>query len=229
MIKLTPVFIDFETYWSADHTLTKMNPIIYVMHPKTEIISCAIKIGNKPAAVKFGEEIDSALKEIDWKKSIVIGHNLSGFDAMILAWRYEINPAMWGCTLAMARPFHSKTTGLSLGKLVEHYNIGVKNNSALINTRGRYLTSFTPKEREAMKKYNKADVEQCAKLYKELLTRAPDREMQIIDMTIRMLVEFKFLVKTRLLEQTLTEEKQRKRDMLLKLARALNLDETTAT
>ena len=43
-MKLTPIVFDLETFWSKDHTLSKMNPVDYVMHPDTEIQSCSITV-----------------------------------------------------------------------------------------------------------------------------------------------------------------------------------------
>ena len=221
-MKLTPVFIDLETFWSPEHSLTKMNPIVYCTHPETEIISCAVKVGSDYTGVSFGEdEIKKRLRAYDWSDKIVIGHNMSGFDAMILAWRCGVRPAMWGCTLAMARPHHAKTTGLSLGKLVAHYKLGAKDQTALINTRGRHLKDFTEAEIEAMREYNRADTDQCAALFEKLLPLTSKREMQLIDSTIRMLVAPRFRLDIPLLEQALEAERARKKEALHTLATAL--------
>ena len=93
---MTPVYLDFETYWSADHSLTKMPPTEYVMHPDTEIISIAIKIGEGDTYVLFGEqEIIDHLQSIDWSDKIAVGHNMSGFDSMLLKWRILL--MVWFC------------------------------------------------------------------------------------------------------------------------------------
>jgi len=131
---------------------------------------------------------------------------------------------MWACTLAMARPYHAKTCGLSLAKLVEHYQLGVKDNTALIKTQGKRLKDFTPDEIRAMSAYNTADTDQCFQLFKILLTKTPRDELRIIDSCIRMLVEPVFELDVDLLTDTLAKEKQRKRDTVLKLARFLGVD-----
>lgn len=219
MAALIPTVVDMETWWSTTHSLTKMSPIAYVMHADTEIQSCAIKIGDAESEVYFGEDnIAAALDEIDWSRTLVIAHNMEGFDSMILAWRFGIRPQMYGCTLAMARPHHTKTVGLSLAKLVAHYELGVKDNTALINTRGRRLAQFSDDEKEAMRIYNKADTDQCAALFKILLKLTPKDEMRIIDRTIRMLVEPQFVLDRPLIASTLAEEIERKRSMVLDVA-----------
>jgi hypothetical protein len=196
-----------------------MNPIAYCTHPETEIISLAVKIGNDSSFVIVGEsEVKAWCRGMDWSDKIVIAHNMSGFDAMILKWRCGIKPAMWGCTLAMAKPHHAMTVGGSLAKLVAHYQLGVKDQTVLNQTKGRHLCDFTPQEVEDMKKYNRADTDQCSALFDKLLPLTPKQEMKLIDMTIRMLVEPKFRVDNRLLFQTLGEERVRKKASLEKLA-----------
>lgn len=110
---------DLETFWSPTHSLSKMNPIDYVMHPETELISNSLKINDGPSMCVFGEDaIRQQLSAIDWDNTFFIAHNMSGFDALVYAWRLGIRPKVWGCTLAMARPIHAKTIGVSLATLV---------------------------------------------------------------------------------------------------------------
>lgn len=225
MAKLIPIVIDYETYWTATHSLTKMNPMAYVMHPDTEIISVAIKEDTQPTYCVFGEDnVRYAMRQIDWSDKLMIAHNNEGFDSMISAWRLGIKPAMWGCTLAMARPHFAKTVGLSLAKLVEHFGLGVKDNSALRQTRGKHLKDFTPDEIRAMSAYNVADTNQGHALFYKLLAMTSKEEMRIIDATIRMLVEPKFVLDTELLRDTLVKEQARKTDVVMKLAGFLGID-----
>ncbi|OHD24969.1 MAG: hypothetical protein A2Y38_20290, partial [Spirochaetes bacterium GWB1_59_5] len=216
---MTPITIDLETFWSQTHSLTKLPPITYCTHPDTDVISLAYKFGDDKTYCIFGEgNIAAWAKSVDWSDKMVIGHNMSGFDAMILAWRFGVKPMMWACTLAMSRPWHMKDVGGSLAKLVTHYDIGVKDQSALIQTKGRHLNEFTPEEIQAMGRYNKADVDQCWQLFKIFFKKTPKSEMKLIDMTVRMLVEPQFEVNRPLLVKTLKAERERKSKMLLDLA-----------
>lgn len=225
MKKLQLVVLDLETFWSTEHTLSKMSPIEYCMHPETEIISLAVKFGTGPVQCGFGEErIKKAVARADWSDKLVVGHNLSGFDAMILSWRLGIKPAMWGCTLAMSRPLHALDVGGSLAKLVAHYNLGVKDQTALMNTKGRHLKDFSADEIAAMKQYNMADVEQCYELFKILLRSTSSTEMKLIDMTIRTLIEPQMEVDVPLLEKTLQEEQESKLMTLVEIAELLKVE-----
>ena len=151
---------------------------------------------------------------------------------MILAWRFGVKPRMWGDTMCMARPRFAKTTatvdgkqkdGVSLGKLVQEFGVGVKDQTALFNTKGKNLKDFTTEELEAMRTYNAADVDQCWELFKKLRKFTSNEELRLIDMTIRMLVEPQFVVDKDLLRDTLEKEQQRKHDMLVDLAAELGV------
>lgn len=216
------VVIDFETYWDQTHTLSKMSPIEYCVSPKTQVISLGIKVDNYPTDVLFGEDkIRRVCDKLDWSNALVVGHHMSGFDAMLLAWRFGVRPRMWGCTLSMARPLHSKTTGNSLGALVEHYGLGTKDRTALVQTKGKRLEDFAEAELDAMREYNKADVEQCRALFDKLRPHYTAKELWHIDATIRMLIEPKFQVDKALLETALSVERDHKRRAILTVARHL--------
>ena len=218
--------VDLETYWAVGHSLTKMSPIAYCMHPDTEIISCAFKFGNDPTVVVFGEQaVIDYCNNVDWSQYWVVGHNMSGFDAMILSWRLGVKPKLWGCTLAMARPIHAKDVGLSLAKLVAHYGLGHKDQSALIATKGKNLCDFSDDEIDEMRVYNAADVDQCYGLLLKLIPQTRKEEVKLIDMTIRMLVEPTFESNSLLLANTLTEEGVRKKAMLVEAARKMDVYE----
>ena len=223
---MTPVYIDFETYWSTTHSLTRMPPTEYVMHPDTEIQAVAIKVSSSPTAVFFGaSNIQKELNSIDWSDKIAIGHNMSGFDSMILAWRFGIKPKMWGCTQAMAMSKYKKTCGVSLKNLSKEFNIGAKLSLEATNTKGKRLEDFTPTELESMKEYNKVDTDLCAKLFKELAKGISKAEMVQIDMTTRMLVEPKFNLDYTLIREAQESVKAEKKRSLLELAEQIGIDD----
>lgn len=221
---MLPVYIDFESFWSTDHTLSKMSPTEYVMHPDTEIISVAIKAEGCPTDVIFGEsEIKRHLDALDWSTKMAVGHNMSGFDALIMAWRFGIKPAMWGCTAAMARSKYGKTCGVSLKALAKELGVGLKLDLEATNTKGKHLKDFTPDELRSMEQYNKVDTELCAKLFKALARGFPKPEMVQIDMTTRMLVEPKFQLDYDLVRGALQDVKAEKQKSLLDLAGQLGV------
>ncbi|MDO4706264.1 MAG: DNA polymerase [Comamonadaceae bacterium] len=217
--------IDFETHWASGYSLSHSTALEYVKDSRFQIITCAIRHPDGRTTVHTGEkESAQALAAIDWSRSALLAHNGSGFDAYVAAYHFGIHPRLWLCTLAMARPLHAKTCGLSLGALVEHYRLGVKDNTALVQTRGKRLEDFTPAELDAMRRYNQADVEQCWQLYQKLLPHYSSAELWQIDAITRMRVQPQFELDVALLERTAREEAQRKHQHLLELAHTLGIE-----
>lgn len=222
MSKLKIVTLDAETYWDAEYSMSKLSPLEYVLDPRFELISMAIKVDDAPASVHFGlGPIREAMAQIDWSQAFCIGHNMSGFDAYILAYRLGIHPKVWGCTMAMARPLYAKTVGLALAKLVKHLGLGAKDNTILLNTRGKRLADFTPAELQAMGVYNIADTDQCYALFQKLRPHFSPAELWQIDALIRMRTEPVFELDAPLLETALTIERDQKRKALYALAKEL--------
>lgn len=229
------ITLDFETYWDTHHTLTKMSPTQYVMHPETEIQSVSIKVGREPTYVLFGEEKirDHLQNEFDWQDSMALGHNMSGFDAMILAWRFGVNPRMYACTAAMARSQYSKTgvnvggkflTGVSLKKIAAELRVGQKLSLEATNTKGKKLKDFTPEELVAMEEYNKVDTDLCYEVFRKLYHDFPQQEMHLIDMTTRMLTNPRFKLDFGMVDKALQDVKAEKRQSLLDLAKTLGIE-----
>lgn len=214
---MTPIFLDFETYWSQTHSLTKIHPVEYVMHPETEIQSVAIKVANDEPFVLFGEKaIQNWVDHTDFSDCALIGHNMSGFDAMICAWRFGMKPKLWGCTLAMSRALgFAKTVGGSLKKVAEDLGVGKKLDLEATNTKGKKLADFTDEELDAMTTYNIVDTELCASIFNRLAPELGARELKLIDLTIRMLVEPQFDLDFGLLTSTLTEIQSQQEKVLL--------------
>jgi len=210
--------IDVETFWSVEHSLTKMNPIEYVMHPETEIQSIAVKLNGGQTRVIFGEDrIAKFCAAIDWSNMMVVAHNLSEFDGMVLAWRFGVRPKLWACTLAMAKPHYNLTVGGSLKALAKE--IGMEKGSLdAVNTKGKKLKDFTPDEIAKMRIYNRDDTDICWALFEHLLPMTSKTELKIIDATIRMLVEPTFEVDVPKLRAALLEEQERKRTAILGVA-----------
>jgi hypothetical protein len=216
--------LDYETHWDTDYSLSRMSPLEYVMDDRFELISCAIKIGKAPTDVLFGHaEIERTFKKLDWSNKLVIAHNNSGFDCYVSAYRLKINPKMWGCTLAMARPIYGKVTGLGLGALVEYLGIGQKNNAVLMQTKGKRLADFTKDELARMEVYNREDTEQDYALFQHLRQFFTPAELWQIDALIRMRTEPAFVLDRALLQTAASVERTRKHKALLDLGSMLGI------
>lgn len=224
------ITLDYESFYDSECSLSKLSPLEYINHPRFELQTVAVKFNDTYTDVLFGEgAIRHAFSRIDWSTKALLAHNNSGFDSYISAYRLGIKPKLWLDTMAMARPKHAKTTGLSLKALVEFYAdelraMGinpVKDNTVLVQTKGRRFEEFTEAEKAAMEVYNRDDTELCYGLFKILMRDFPQRELWQIDCLTRMRTEPGFDLDTALLETALTVERDRKRKVFMSLAKKL--------
>ncbi len=224
------IFLDAESYWDQEYTLKKLSPGEYITDERFELQSMSIRIDPSRNVrgitnVYFGEAaIRAALDAANIEDAMVIGHNMSGFDALIFTWKLGYNPKLFCCTLAMARAVVGHETSLGLGALVKFFKIGVKNDAILHATRGRRLAQFTPDELQSMTTYNGEDTDQCSDIFYRLLPYFTAAELWHIDCTIRARVFPELRVNEKLLLTALAKEKESKREDLLELAEAIGVE-----
>jgi DNA polymerase III epsilon subunit-like protein len=221
--------VDVESFWDTDYSLSRMSPLEYVMHPRFELQMMSIKYDDLPTDVFVGKEIEPVCRKIKWDEHMVVGHNLSGFDAYVLAYRLGIRPRMWGCTLAMARPLYAKQSGLSLDALCRFLGIGRKSDTAsqaLVQTKGKRLANFTQAELNALITRNREDADLDRELFRRLRPHFPGAELWQIDAIIRMRTEPRFVLDTDVLDTAASIERSNKHKAVLDLARKLGVSTT---
>lgn len=97
------VTLDYETFYGKDYTLSgKINTSEYVRDDRFHAHGIAIKKGNGKTLWYTGRNIALALKEIDWSKTAMVGHN-TAFDGFITSELYGHKPAFYVDTLSMSR------------------------------------------------------------------------------------------------------------------------------
>src|SRR5262245_47306282 len=97
------IVLDFETFYSREYSLRKMTTAQYILDQQFQSIMLSIKIDGGPAETVIGDAaIRARLAQIDWANTYMIAHHIN-FDGAIALWRYGVQPAMYGCTLSMAR------------------------------------------------------------------------------------------------------------------------------
>jgi len=184
------LYIDFETYYSREFSLSKMTTEEYIRSPQFEVIGVAVK-RDKEETVWFSGTHDATAKflsQFDWGQGAVVAHNAK-FDAAILSWRFGIRPNKIVDTLSMARAIHTIEVGGSLAALSEYYNLGVKGTEVL-DALGKRRLDFTPTELAAYGEYCRQDVALTAKLFAKFMSNDfPLFELDLIDLTIRMFTE----------------------------------------
>ena len=204
------ITIDFETYYSREFSLSKITTEEYVRSDEFEVIGVAIKVNDGHTVWFSGDEayIKEVLDTYDWANSIAVAHN-AAFDAAIISWRFGIRPYAWMDTLSMARAVDGTEVGNSLKVAAERYGLGQKGTEVL-NALGKRRVDFSDEDLCRYGEYCVNDVELTYKLLLVFLSKFPDSELKIINLTIKMFSEPILELDALLLEQHLEEVKERK-------------------
>ena len=201
------VTIDFETYYDSRYSLRAKiyNTSSYIMDPQFQIHCCAIKIGKKKSKCYWGREaVTKALLAIDWTKHDLLAHN-TFFDGAIAKWHLGIKPRRRFCTVQMTRGLHSDMSRASLDHICKFYGIGGKI-SGLEDVKG-IRTEDIPKDKaDRLMEYCDNDNEKCFEVFKKQIAVYPDKEIQLIDITLSMFCDPVFLLDVERAEKSLNYE-----------------------
>jgi DNA polymerase I-like protein with 3'-5' exonuclease and polymerase domains len=208
------ITIDFETYYDKDFSLSKLTTEEYVRDEKFEVIGVGVKDGHEPAVWCSGtdEEIKAFLDSFELDKHLVLAHNAI-FDAAILTWHYGISPRGWLDTLSMARAIHTTEVGGSLAALAKHYEVGEKGNEVILAI-GKHRGDFTPEALEAYGGYCCNDCDLTYYIFQLMSHQFPQKELRLIDLTIRMFSEPVLRLDVEGLRRHLLVVQARKADLL---------------
>lgn len=179
------VTLDFETYYGDDYTLTgKRNMSEYIRDARFHAHGVGIKLGAGKTLWYTGRNIPLALRAIDWSKSALVAHNCA-FDGFILSQIYGHVPAFYIDTLAMARACHGHHTYHDLDTVAKLHGLkGKTKRSALADTKNKPV--LTDAEERALGGYCIDDTDDTCGIFWPMFAHMPDKEMQLIDLTIRM-------------------------------------------
>lgn len=181
------VTLDMETFWSADYTLRKMSTTDYIHDPQFKTHCGTIKLtrSGKPGVTKAydGVRLKAELKKIDWSRTGLICHHAQ-FDGAILQHHYGITPALYICTMSLARPRHGQR-GVSLDRLSRVYGgKGKVRGKSLVDTKG--VRDLSPDQLKRLMLYNIDDTDDTWMFFENLYPITTFNEFIILDETIRM-------------------------------------------
>lgn len=185
------LFGDFETYYDSDYTLKKLTTEAYVRDPRFESICfCGYFPYTKPVRFVnlFGHDnIKRWMDEQDWSRIDFVAHHCQ-FDGLILSHHYNVYPRQLGCTLSMARTQSRERIGsaLSLQKLSEKLGKQPKTvNYAAF--KGIRPAAFSPSMADNLMAECLDDCFICYAVFKDFMDNDfPIKELDIIDLTMKM-------------------------------------------
>lgn len=211
MPESTLVVIDFETYWdSKTYTLSKMGPIEYVRNENFAPQLCAFAMSNGPCCVDCSvvehERLRTTFENLDMHDVAWCGHNMHGFDSLILSEFFDFHPRKIWDTIAMMR-----WTGLSRvcreshAALTEFLGNGHKAAGTVVSDHKQWPDDFTPEERMFFIQYCKDDAGQCYQNALDMLPYMTPDALRFMSITARMATEPSFVLDEDLLLEYLSD------------------------
>lgn len=192
------ITMDFETAWdSKDYTLSKMGPISYIRDPRFYAQLLSVRVDRGPVEVFEHDEIPGILHAMKLEQSdrAVVGHNMSGFDALILSEIYGIHPRNIFDTIAMARWCGvARMTRESHAALTDWFKHGKKEAGTVVSDGKRTKEDFTPEEWSFFKQYCADDTLQCSENFYSMLPYMTPDALKFMSITARMATEPAFML-----------------------------------
>lgn len=202
------ITLDFETYWcSKTYTLSKMGPIEYIRDPRFRPQMAGFRVDKGPVLVVTDQSIRTMLRRLDLedKNTIVVGHNINGFDGLILSEYYGIKPRWFLDTMVMARWVGLSRLGSeSHAALTERLGNGVKLPGTAV-TDGRQWYELSQAEQMYVINYCRYDVQQCSDNMYKMLDYISLDLVRFCSLTARMATEPSLYLDTQLLTEYIKE------------------------
>jgi DNA polymerase len=195
------VTIDFETYWSSkdNYTLTKMGPIEYIRDERFAPQCFSFRVDHGPTmCVECVDNKDiEVLKALglDRADTVTVGHNINGFDGMVLSDHYGIKPAFIVDTISIMHWLGlSRVMSCSHKSLTNALGNGIKRPGTVISDGKVAIKDFTPEEWDDFKKYCCEDTYQCSENFFAMIKHVTNTDaLQLINLTAKMATEPSFI------------------------------------
>jgi len=209
------ITLDFETYYDREFSLSKLTTEAYIRDPRFEVIGVGVKFNNEETEWASGshEQVKGYLQSFDWSDAMLLCHNTM-FDGAILNWVYDIRPRVYTDTMCIARAIHGVETSASLRAVSEKYSIGAKG-TEVVQALGKKREDCTESVLDRYGDYCVNDVNLTHKLLTIMVKDFPKQELKLIDLTLRMFIQPILELDLGLLEQHLTETRDRKDELLV--------------
>lgn len=185
--------LDFETFYDtkSKYSLRHMTAEEYIRDPRFHITGLSLRFPHKDKAIFIHgthDQLRAKLQQIDWSKVIVLGHNMSAFDSLILTEVLGFVPKAYACTLAMCRALFGGES-VSLAAMAKKFGLKAKGDF-LKEVDG--LTYDEIVERGIIDKlgyYAVDDIDICWDIFHQIKDRFPANELRTIHLFTRMFAE----------------------------------------
>lgn len=199
------VTLDFETYFSTKdkYTLTKMGPLEYVRDPRFYVQCVSVRIDKGETYVFEADKAGAVLRALHLERpdTVTVGHNLNGFDCLVLSEHYDIHPAMLLDTIAMMHWLGlSRVMSRSHKVLTALLGHGIKQAGTVVSDGKKYKEDFTPDEWAFFLRYCHDDTQQCSENFYSMLPFMNADAIKLASLTAKMATEPAFIPDSTLLQ-----------------------------
>ncbi len=212
--------IDYETRWdSKEYTLSKLTTEQYIRDPRFKAFGIGVKEfgSSEPAVWITHDDIPAWVASVDWANTGVLAHNAQ-FDVAILSWIYGARPKLILDSLSMGRALRGVEVGNSLATLAEHYGLPAKGKA--VNSSNGVVELDYELEQE-LADYCLHDVFLCEEVFKRLNDEVdggfPKKELQLIDLTLKMFTNPVLELDEEMLNEAIKDEKEKREALLAKV------------
>lgn len=229
------VTLDFETYFNSKekYSLTNMGPLEYVRDPRFYVQCVSIRIDKgETYVIEALNGMDAkVLSSLGLERSdtITVGHNLNGFDCLVLSEHYGVHPYMLVDTIPMMHWLGlSRIMSRSHKALTALLGHGVKQAGTVVSDGKRTKEEFTPEEWAFFLQYCRDDTAQCSENFFSMLPFMNADALKLMSLTAKMATEPAFIPNGQLLEEYKWELNRQSVNALVRLQQFLHFDSVEA-
>lgn len=229
------ITLDFETYFNSKekYSLTNMGPLEYVRDPRFYVQCVSIRIDKgETYVVEALNGMDAKVLNalgLERSDTITVGHNLNGFDCLVLSEHYGIHPYMLVDTIPMMHWLGlSRIMSRSHKALTALLGHGVKQAGTVVSDGKRTKEEFTPDEWAFFLQYCRDDTAQCSENFFSMLPFMNADALKLMSLTAKMATEPAFIPDGQLLEEYKGELNRQSMNALVRLQQFLHFDSVEA-
>ena len=206
--ELDQLVLDFETHYGTKYSLTQLTYMEYMFHEKFYVQGFSYSLNDSPPVWVSAKDVSAFLSNVNWANTNLICHN-THFDASILFWKYDIQPAFYMDTMLIGRVLVPGSASLdALTKVFFPHDKTKWKGKELVQFKDvKYLDD---KQEGIMAGYCNRDVYATRELCNAMLPLVPELELQVMDMTLRMAYDRRVQCEIPTLEDSIAEEAAKK-------------------
>ena len=201
------ITIDFETYWNSKekYSLAKMGRIEYIRDSRFYVQCMGFRIDHGQTFVVPAGHIRKTINalRLDEPGTIVVGHNINGFDALVLSEHYGVRPYMIIDTISMMNWLGlSRVMSCSHKTLTAALGHGVKQAGTVVSDGKKHISDFAPEDWKFFMRYCADDVIQCSENFFTMLPMVTNSDaLRLMSITAKMATEPVFVPDEAMLDE----------------------------